>query len=73
MATETRKTGIDVIGDMVAWGSHFCLFYETKQDLLDALISYYKSGFGKGGLLPVDCCGALDDRRSHSCAERRGA
>ncbi len=44
MATETRKTGIDVVGDMVAWGAHFCLFYETKEDLLDTLISYCKSG-----------------------------
>jgi toluene monooxygenase system protein E len=44
MATEMRKSGIDVIGDMVAWGAHFCLFYETKDDLLDALISYCKSG-----------------------------
>jgi hypothetical protein len=39
MATEMRKTGIDVIGDMAAWGAHFCLFYETKEDLLDTLIS----------------------------------
>jgi hypothetical protein len=23
MATEMRKTGIDVVGDMVAWGAHF--------------------------------------------------
>jgi C4-dicarboxylate-specific signal transduction histidine kinase len=44
METQTRKTGIDVVGDMVAWGAHFCLFYETKEDLLDTLISYCKSG-----------------------------
>jgi len=45
MATaEMRKSGIDVVGDMVAWGAHFCLFYETKDDLLDTLISYCKSG-----------------------------
>jgi hypothetical protein len=44
MATETRGTGIDVVGDMVAWGAHFCLFYETKDDLLETLISYCKSG-----------------------------
>jgi signal transduction histidine kinase len=44
MATEMRKTGIDVVGDVAAWGAHFCLFYETKQDLLDTLISYCKSG-----------------------------
>src|SRR5712692_1472059 len=44
MATETQKTGIDVVGDVAAWGAHFCLFYETKEDLLDTLISYCKSG-----------------------------
>src|SRR3984957_10795560 len=43
MAPETRKTGIDVLGDM-PWGTHFCLFYETKRDLLDTLISYCKTG-----------------------------
>jgi C4-dicarboxylate-specific signal transduction histidine kinase len=43
MATETRKTGIEVFGDM-PWGSHFCLFYETKGDLLDTLSSYCKAG-----------------------------
>ena len=43
MATETRKTGIDAVGDM-PWGTHFCLFYDTKEDLLDTLISYCKAG-----------------------------
>jgi signal transduction histidine kinase len=44
MATETRTTGIDVVGDMAAWGAHFCFFYETRTDLVDTLISYCKSG-----------------------------
>ena len=44
MATDTRTIGIDVVGDMVAWGAHFCFFYETRQDLVDTLISYCKSG-----------------------------
>src|SRR5437879_4629841 len=43
MTTEMRKTGIDVIGDM-PWGTHVCLFYETKRDLLDTLVSYCKAG-----------------------------
>jgi hypothetical protein len=47
MATETREIGIDVVGDMVAWGAHFCLFYETREDLLDTLIAYCKSGLGR--------------------------
>jgi C4-dicarboxylate-specific signal transduction histidine kinase len=44
MATEARMASVDVVGDVAAWGAHFCLFYETKQDLLDTLISYCKSG-----------------------------
>ena len=43
MATEMRKTGIDVVGD-TSWGTHFCLFYETKADILDTLVSYCKAG-----------------------------
>ena len=44
MTIETRLSGMDVVGDMVAWGAHFCLFYETRDDLLETLISYCKSG-----------------------------
>ncbi|HKN71205.1 MAG TPA: MEDS domain-containing protein [Terriglobales bacterium] len=43
MTTEMRKTGVDVVGDM-PWGTHFCLFYETKADLLDTTVSYCKAG-----------------------------
>ena len=41
--SKPRKGGIDVLGD-VPWGSHFCVFYETKQDLLDTLVPYFKAG-----------------------------
>jgi PAS domain S-box-containing protein len=43
MATEMRKTGIEVVGDK-PWGTHFCLFYETTEDLLHTLVSYCKAG-----------------------------
>jgi C4-dicarboxylate-specific signal transduction histidine kinase len=43
MGTETRKSGIEGVGDM-SWGTHVCLFYETKEDLLDALVPYCKTG-----------------------------
>jgi PAS domain S-box-containing protein len=43
MTTEMRQTGIDVVGD-IAWGTHCCLFYETKTDLLDTLVSYCEAG-----------------------------
>src|SRR2546430_5000658 len=47
LSAETRKTGIDVVGDM-PWGTHFCLFYETKEDLLDTLTPYCKAGLESG-------------------------
>ena len=38
-----RNTGIDVIGQ-APWGTHFCQFYETKEDLADTLVPYFKAG-----------------------------
>ena len=43
MAGDLRKTGIGVLSN-VPWGAHICLFYETKDDLLDALVPYFKAG-----------------------------
>src|SRR5882762_6087795 len=43
MPTELRKTGISIVGDM-PWGTHFCHFYETKQDLLDTVVPYFQAG-----------------------------
>lgn len=42
-ATEKRNSGITLIGDL-PWGSHFCQFYQTKKDLLDVLLPYFKAG-----------------------------
>src|SRR6267378_1180759 len=46
---QLRKTGIGVVGD-VPWGTHFFMFYETKQDLLDTLVPYFKAGLETGEL-----------------------
>jgi PAS domain S-box-containing protein len=43
MTTELRQTGISVVGD-IPWGTHFCHFYETRQDLLDILIPFFRAG-----------------------------
>jgi PAS domain S-box-containing protein len=43
MLTELRKSGINILGD-ISWGSHFCQFYETKDDLLELLIPFFKAG-----------------------------
>jgi len=43
MKTIIRPSGIEGLGDM-SWGTHFCLFYESKEDLLDFFIPYFKAG-----------------------------
>jgi PAS domain S-box-containing protein len=43
MTEELRPTGIDAIGS-IPWGTHFCHFYETKQDLLSILVAFFKAG-----------------------------
>jgi signal transduction histidine kinase len=43
MKKEMRESGIDVIGD-VPWGTHFSLFYKTRDDLSDVLVSFFTPG-----------------------------
>src|SRR5260221_8535986 len=68
MAAEFRKTGISVVGD-VPWGSHFCHFYETKQDLLDTLIPYFKAGLESREF----CVWVVSDSELITVAEAKGA
>jgi transcriptional regulator with GAF, ATPase, and Fis domain len=43
MEPELRDSGIDVVGRL-PWGTHFCHFYDTKEDLLETLVPYFKAG-----------------------------
>ncbi|MDY7230276.1 MEDS domain-containing protein [Hyalangium sp. s54d21] len=36
-------SGIPAIGD-IPWGSHFCNFYATPEDLADSLVPFFKAG-----------------------------
>ncbi len=38
-----RNSGIPVVGEL-PWGSHFCQFYTTKQDLTDVVVPYFRAG-----------------------------
>jgi len=38
-----RNSGINIVGD-VPWGTHFCQFYQTKEDLMDIIVPYFKAG-----------------------------
>ena len=42
-----RESGIAAIGT-VAWGTHLCQFYETRDDCFQALIPYFKAGLEAG-------------------------
>ncbi len=39
----TRSSGIAIVGDL-PWGSHFCQFYRTKQDMTDIVVPYFRAG-----------------------------
>jgi signal transduction histidine kinase len=38
-----RRTGLEVLGDR-PWGTHFCMFFDTKDDLLEILVPFFKTG-----------------------------
>ncbi|AKB36495.1 sensory transduction histidine kinase [Methanosarcina siciliae C2J] len=43
MREKLRNSGIDIIGD-VPWGTHFCQFYHTQEDVMDIMVPYFKAG-----------------------------
>jgi len=43
MTAALRNTGIEPVGEM-PWGTHFCHFYETREDLLETLLPFFKAG-----------------------------
>src|ERR1700733_130099 len=47
MLPELTTKGISIMGDM-PWGTHFCYFYEAKQDLLDASVPFFQAGIENG-------------------------
>ncbi|RLC94624.1 MAG: hypothetical protein DRI39_02210 [Chloroflexi bacterium] len=47
MKAKLRRTGIDALGD-IAWGTHFCQFYHTTDDLLSILTPYFRAGLESG-------------------------
>ena len=43
MSTALRRTGVNVLGDM-PWGTHVCVFYESKDDLFDIVVPFFNAG-----------------------------
>jgi DNA-binding CsgD family transcriptional regulator len=44
-----RRTGIRLLGE-IPWGTHVCVFYETREDLLDTATAYFKLGLDSNEL-----------------------
>jgi DNA-binding CsgD family transcriptional regulator len=38
-----RQTGI-IVQDNIPWGTHLCLFHETRRDLLNTMVPYFRAG-----------------------------
>lgn len=66
MPAALRSSGIPFM-DEVPWGSHLCLFYETRDDLIDSASRYFAPGLDSGEL----CVWALPDHVSPARAQER--
>jgi len=69
MASALMRTGIGVVGD-VPWGTHFCQFYETKEDLLNTLAPYFKAGLEDGELCVWVISGPVTEDEASSALRR---
>jgi len=47
--SDLRRTGIRLLGE-IPWGAHVCVFYETREDLLDTATAYFKAGLASNEL-----------------------
>lgn len=43
MEAHVRPSGIPAIGNL-GWGTHFCGFYQTRDDLIESLVPYFQAG-----------------------------
>ena len=69
MASAVRRSGISVVGDM-PWGTHFCQFYETKEDLLNTLVPYFKAGLEDGEFCVWVVCEPVSEDEAWSALQK---
>jgi DNA-binding CsgD family transcriptional regulator len=53
---ELTNSGLPAVGRL-PWGSHLCIFYQTKRDLLDILVPYFAAGLDQNEF----CLWVVDD------------
>ena len=42
-SADRRSSGIALVGEL-PWGSHFCQFYQTQEDMIDIVVPYFRAG-----------------------------
>ncbi|MDD2555017.1 MAG: MEDS domain-containing protein [Syntrophaceticus sp.] len=67
MRSNLRRSGIDIIGD-VPWGTHFCNFYQTRQDLLAMLVPYFTAGLDSNEFCVWVASDPLDEQEVRGAA-----
>lgn len=60
-----RSSGIRIIEGM-PWGTHICVFYETKEDLLETAVAYFSAGLRNNEF----CVWALSDPITERSAKK---
>jgi MEDS: MEthanogen/methylotroph, DcmR Sensory domain len=69
MTTALRNTGIEPVGEM-PWGTHFCHFYETTEDLLDILLPFFKAGLESNEFCAWVVCEPLTEAEAWRALDR---
>ncbi len=70
MEVKFRKTSIDAVGN-VPWGTHFCQFYQTKDDLIDILVPYFKTGLENNEFCMWITSGPLNIEETHKALKKK--
>jgi DNA-binding CsgD family transcriptional regulator len=70
MSIALRRTGVNILGD-VPWGSHLCVFYQSQDDLFDAVIPYLKAGLESNELCLWALPPPLTPEEAHSALGER--
>lgn len=63
-----RQTGLDALG-AVPWGTHFCHFYASGQELLEVLVPYFSAGLAANEFCMWITASALETVKARAALE----
>lgn len=65
----SRDMGIDLLGKM-PWGTHIFMFYETKKDLIEVLVPYFKAGLQNNEFCMWITCDPLNRQEAENAMKK---